>query len=495
MRKKFSYLTLIATIAIITLSFSNSATAPPLMPIGSTSQLYPFESSPSAIQAGSRAITNVGNAHDGDTSTATAAIDFTPGFVGFESFSKPSDTGGTDFTIGYVDFKMRYTSLGSVDDEYRIVYYVGTSGPVVLKDWHGGTSGLCLMTMTSDTLAQTWGNQSEPEDGTWTWAEISSIKFRLETRAVGPPDLPPFLYTTTIYEVWISVYPTAPPMASTTVSVMPTQVESLGLYDIMFVDLYVTNVTTLQLYEAEISFDSTALYAYEAWTYWPFITKFYMDLTVAGVAKISYYIDPGIPYDGGALTDVGWNGTYPLARIYFYAMSAGPTWMIYDLTKLIAPGGGYLPHADWDGVYGTPPVGESLIRWKSTSEFDFTDPICTYWYEIMPDPGREWHLTSHEDNQVIPPPDGELNPSDQIDMMEEPPGAELWWFHVDEVGLTVHDPSVPTGEDPYSVYMILTFKETEPVPEFPLGLGLMMILALLIPTAYLWRLRKKVPKQ
>ena len=490
MRRYSKGLIMIALFSVIAVLFVNTSFAAPSVPIGTGQQLYPFESQPTADQSGSAVAGS--SAYDGNIVTGTAAIALTStGYVGFESFSKPSDTGGTDFTIGYVDFKMRYTCTGSVDDEYRIVFYVGTTGPIVLKDWVGGLSGLCPMSMSSETLAETWGNQTEPNDGTWTWTDISNIKFRFETRVVGPPDFPPPPpRTATIFEVWVSVYPTAPPMASTTVSVMPTQVDKITDYAILFVDLYVTNVTALQVYETELLFNSAALYPWEAYTYWPFTAKFYVDLATPGVVKVAYYIDTGSP-----IVDVGYNGSFPLARIYFYDYAQPHTWLTYSLTKLIAPGGVYLPHADWDGTYGTPPAGVHLIRWTSASEFPWTAPVCTYWYEIWPDPGREWHLTSHETNQMVPPPNGELDASDQIDMMEEPPGEELWWFHVDEVGQTVHDPSVPPGADPYSVYMFLSFKHTEPVPEFPLGLGLIMLLAPIIPVAYLWRLRKKVPKR
>jgi hypothetical protein len=494
MKKYSKSLILIALFSVMAILFINAVSAATFIPIGGASQLYPFESQPTAVEAGSRIIgfpvDTLPKSYDGDTDSKTNNIDFTAGYCGFASFEKPSDTGGTDFTIGYVDFKMRYSSVGSIDDEYRIVFYVGTSGPVVLKPWCGG-SGIAVVSMGSDVLAETWGNQSKPGGGAWTWADIADIKFRFETQVVGPVD-PSFKYSN-IHEVWLSVYPTPPPEASTTISVMPTAVETLTQYDTIFVDLYVTNKTydqKLQAYQVELLYDSVELYAIEAYTYWPFTAVIDNDLTTPGLAKIGYFIPTTTP-----IVDAGYNGSYPIARIYFYVMSTGYSWLTYDLTKLVAPGGVYLPHADWDGVYGTPPAGTHLIRWTSASEFPWTAPVCTYWYEIWPDPGREWHLTSHETNQVDPPPNGELDASDQIDMMEEPPGEELWWFHVDEVGQTVHDPSVPPGADPYSVYMFLTFKHTEPVPEFPLGLGLIMLLAPIIPVAYLWRLRKKVPKQ
>ena len=484
MKRQFIRLILVTLVSLIALfSISTALGTPTSVPIGGTTQLYPFESQPQAVEAGSLSVSGSAATYDGNIDSGTGNIPYATGYFGLTDFKRPSDVGKTEFSIGSVDFKMKYTSKGSADDEYRILFYVGSAGPVVLKDWVSGTTTLAKMDMGAYTLAETWGNQSEPEDSTWTWSEIENIRFRFEIQVVSSAD-PPFMYWSNIFEVWLSVYPTAPPVASTTISVMPTTIEPLGLYEYIFVDLYVANVSRLQVYEAELNYDPAVLYAMDAWHYWPFTAEIYKDFTTPGKVGLGYYISTTIP-----IVDAGYNGTYPIARIYFAVLdAAGYSWLTYTMTKLIAPAGLYMPHMNWHGVYGTPPATSHLLQWKSLSEFPWADPVCTDWVEIYPLAGREWHLSSVEE-----PWDPPLKASDQIDMTSPEHPGEVWWFHVDEIWEILHDPT-PGAPDPYSVTMILSFKYKE-VPEFPLGVGLMMMLAPAIPIVYLWRTRKKVLKR
>jgi hypothetical protein len=107
------------------------------------------------------------------------------------------------------------------------------------------------------------------------------------------------------------------------------------------------------------------------------------------------------------------------------------------------------------------------------------DPIGTYWHVIYPpeDFCRWIQITSWDDSDGS----GTFTASDQFDFIyldDDPPVTV--WAHLDEVTTDI----------------ILSFKEKEePVPEFPFGVNLLMLLAPIVPLIYLWRLRKKVAKQ
>ncbi|RLI44156.1 hypothetical protein DRO69_07995, partial [Candidatus Bathyarchaeota archaeon] len=109
------------------------------------------------------------------------------------------------------------------------------------------------------------------------------------------------------------------------------------------------------------------------------------------------------------------------------------------------------------------------------------NPTGSYWHEIYPNYSKRFKITSWEDDG-----DGVLSASDRLEILYEegftappfpPPTAGPYWIHIDSV----------------STDLIWSFKSKEqPVPEFPLGLGLIMAIAPAISIAYLWRLRKKV---
>jgi hypothetical protein len=103
------------------------------------------------------------------------------------------------------------------------------------------------------------------------------------------------------------------------------------------------------------------------------------------------------------------------------------------------------------------------------------NPIGTGWHQIYPDFCKPFRITSWEDNG-----DGVFSASDQFDFVYEDDPTTEYWAHLDEVTTDI----------------ILSFKKKEPgIPEFPLGLGLMLAIAPAIPIAYLWRLRRKVTKR
>jgi hypothetical protein len=453
----------------------NQVSAATYVPIGDTEQLYPFESQPTTHST-DRTIGSPENVYDGNTDSKTGKIDFTTGVFNLTIWERPSDYGREDFEIGWVDFKMRYESKGSEDDEYRILYYVGNTGPVVLKNWTSGADPPAKMVMGTYGLAETWANQSEPGDGVWTWNEIGNITFIFETKEVGDKD-PPFLWYTEIYEIWLSVYPAGPPAIEqepfAVLSAWPP-IEPITMYEGFFVDLYVTNITALMGYEVHLYFDSAVLYALEGWTYWPNTDLFYLEFP-GDYVGISFSIPTDNP-----LVDYGLNGTYPIARIYFVPLvEDGFCWLTYKLTKLSAPGGIPIPHMDFHSFYGILPVNTFLTGWVPENSFPWTDPIGTSWEEQYNITGRTWQLLNWSDVDAS----GDLSATDLINMTDVDTGS-FWAFEVQDIWET-DDPEM-------NVFMILTFtEELPPIPEFPWGLMLMIAIAPAIPIVYLWRTRRK----
>jgi len=106
-------------------------------------------------------------------------------------------------------------------------------------------------------------------------------------------------------------------------------------------------------------------------------------------------------------------------------------------------------------------------------------PEGTRWHQIYPVYSRWFTITSWTDSGAI---SGKFDPSDSFDFQYddeyvEPPGVTpTHWAHLDVVSTDIiisQKPPVP------------------PVPEFPLGIGVLMALAPMIPIIYLWRTRPK----
>jgi len=291
-----------------------------------------------------------------------------------------------------------------------------------------------------------------------------------------------------VYDVWATVYPPPlPPLASPTISMQPTAIETLPAGPPFFVEVYAQDVTDFAGYQLTINFNTTVLSTViaGAWSYYPFTDVAVMDASdLLGYVSIATSIPITDP-----LVTTGVTGNLVLARVYFQVdtgMTASDySFLTFSVSILGNPAAQPMPHSEYHGLYGAPPPTTHVAGWIPTSEFPWDEPVCTHWVEIYPDVGTEWHLTSVEE-----PFDPPLRPSYQIDMtMEEPPTGEVWWFHVDEILESDTDGDAIND----AVYMILTFKYKEG-PEFPLGVGLMMALVPAIPIVYLWRLRKKVVK-
>jgi len=474
---KISYKrSVIAIAALLTLlAFAGVASAPPAVGIGSDVQTVPFECNPNARVAGGRFVP--GDTAVWDTSVATSfKLDWSAtGYWGVTDFDRPSDVEKDEFDIGWIDIKIKYYCTGSVDDILGIEYRVPPDTTwLKLQPDVSGTDA--INPVGANTLANAWHNPVEPNDGVWTWPEVESLEVRLVTTVVGMAEMP-FLYWTDVYEIWVSAYPPPlPPSDSTACSIQPVMGGPIGLYQYYYVDVFVTDVEQLAGWEFVLNFDPAVLYPVEGWVYAPWTDVGWITLDAGlGLANIATSIHIDHP-----LIDTGWNGSGPLGRVYFATM-ADPafTWLTLSKMKISPPTGDTFLHTDHHGCYGTPPTGEHLLSLQYTGvEFNWSDPVCTYWTEDVNETGTVWHLASWEDNG-----DERFTPSDQIDMLPEPPDGYKYWYHVDVTGVVT-----PSG----NVYMIVTYKTKEETPEFPLGLGLLMVIALAIPIVYLWRTRKNL---
>jgi len=101
------------------------------------------------------------------------------------------------------------------------------------------------------------------------------------------------------------------------------------------------------------------------------------------------------------------------------------------------------------------------------------------WPSPLPYPGKWWSLENWIDNDG----DEVLSELDQVHMYYIDDPMQNFWFYVDYV-----NQAPVAGDGGWD--LIVTVKPD--VPEFPLGAGLMIMIAPAIPIVYLWRKRKWV---
>jgi hypothetical protein len=115
-----------------------------------------------------------------------------------------------------------------------------------------------------------WSKISEPNDGTWSWADILDLKVRIETNVQGTNN---FL-NIYIFEIWLSVYQ-SPFNPSAGVSIQPSSITKelfLNATKRFYVDIYGTNVANMWGYQINLGYDTNILTATQAdvFSYSPF---------------------------------------------------------------------------------------------------------------------------------------------------------------------------------------------------------------------------------
>ncbi len=517
------------------------------VPIGFTKQWAPFESSPSSPTRTSTALywAATTSMYDGDLTLVgyirpAAATAPSPLWFQLSGFVTPYPE---QFPVGWVDLKMKYDIVGGVDDMYRIEYQVGSSAwvPLVPDTTEGFSTGI-----------RPWAQIAEPNDGVWDWADIGSINVRVTYTKVGTWQNTQL--TMYIYEVWLSVYPAPlPPAGSPAVSVQPRAVSAAwnpGMTwtdNIFFVDVYVQDVLALAGYEFTMQYDNTLLMFLDAFGYWPWVDFLVTDDAAAGQTNVLATAEPPI-------VDVGFDGNSPMARLYFAVNwgAGGTCGLDLIVSKLGRPDATPITHSVYNGFYSHPyylsfpggifpaytdPTGsvwhEDYPTWSNTwtvtgwidngdgtlspsdqlfiddgsglpeeyhvdqvtitihwtfkapasgeaaadpedpamtPEPPLSDPTWTRWHQIYPDYCRTFTITSWEDNT----PGGYFDPSDQFDFEYDDEPGTTYWAHLDAITTN-----------------IWVSKKGGPVPEFPLGIGVLVSIVALVPVIYVWRTRPK----
>nr|MDO8135376.1 dockerin type I domain-containing protein [Candidatus Njordarchaeum guaymaensis] len=137
---------------------------------------------------------NPTNAYDGDHATYADFLTNADGTVDFKTFNTTFP--GTN--IAQVDLKIKYQAfrVAGGDDRFRIIQAVSPStAQEILLDWTTSDSEVLLDTYT-------WSNITEPNDGIWSWDDLSNIVIRFETDVVANGDD----REVRVYEIWATIY-------------------------------------------------------------------------------------------------------------------------------------------------------------------------------------------------------------------------------------------------------------------------------------------------
>jgi len=433
MNKHFKYSILITLTLLMTISLVHAQS----VPIGTAPQTRPYESNPTVAAPTNLPTFVAGNEKDGKLGTKVDLISSgttATGTLLLSGFRTPLVA--QQFTIAWVDIKIKYK-------------YPGTTGSTNGYDMAYKTSGTTYPALGSENLqprvtgaaaifdkgglagVRPWTNMKTypgvPTPAVFTWADIANLVIRIRV-AKGTSA---WVDTLELYEVWLTVYETAPPALSTTVSLQPDAVLGLPIGSAFFVDVYMRDVTALWGYQFIIHYDTNVLTAEQYFSYYLFDT-----------AAPSWIDDSkgevSVAYTSIAADVVGFTGDTPLCRIYFRVDGGGATKLSVDKSVLSDPVGTAISHNLYHGWFSTTIV---MSLQPPTILLPGANPLGTTWHELYPHYSNIYTLTSWIDQGA-----GDLDASDQIDMLD----ATGWkyWFHVDQVTITIHwtfksDPETP----------------------------------------------------
>ena len=549
MKTYFKY----SILAILALTITIGLVFAPAVPIGQDVQAVPFEAQPTAftrspVHTGWNPVSTF-QAYDGDEYTSTnlritsTAVTGTVATGIFGAFTAPSFP--EPFAVGWVDLKIIYeVPAGQTgDDTYKAEY--STDGAT----WVELLPAATLANSAFSKAVRPWA-QITAMDGEWDWADVAGLRVRFTITKGGTGwDLNKNYF---VYEIWATVNPLPlPPAASTAVSVQPPAVGGvtpnlgpMGTGNIFFVDVYVQAVTGLAGYEFTMRYDTSIITFAEAWSYWPWIDSVITPDDTLGLVNVIGTAEPPI-------SDVGFDGNSPMARLYFSVDRSGTTPLTLDPSKIGQPDATPIPHTVYNGFFASP-------HYLSFTGGIFAggDPTGTAWHEDYPTFSNTWTVQDWIDNG-----DDTLSASDQLTIEV---GGNIKNVHVDQVTITIHwtfkttgegladpeDPSTipdPPEFDPtdtrwhqiYPIYcryfgisgwvdngdgyfspsdqftitydddgsvaqahleaittnILVSEKPGGPVPEFPFGVTAMMALVAAMPLVYMWRTKRKVMKK
>lgn len=351
--KKLKFSEVIILTALIIASqlslFMNVVKAPPF-PIGDPGyvQSNPYESNPTVDTfIGISPTGATTNAYDGDISSR---VSFQYGASSSGYFNVSSFKNATSFTVAWVDFKICYVAEASTDDRYRIIYRVGNSEPAVLQDWVGGASA--AFGDPASPPIRVWNNRTEPNDGVWNFTDVGDLQISFETNGVNTNDAKSIF----LYEIWLTIYavPPAPtPLLPSGASVQPATIHNVAAGNIVYVDIYVANVTRMNGYQFKLGFDPSVLTPIEYLPYHPFTNWVFSDI------QADYVFEA---YLAGLGSAEGFSGDGPLGRIYFGVVADGTTKLhFFPETRFVDTLGNPFDLPLTDGVFATTPFHDIQI--------------------------------------------------------------------------------------------------------------------------------------
>jgi len=544
---RYSLLAILALTVTIGLVFAQPT------PIGLDKQPQPFESNPSAWARISTQMYVVSPTNSYDTmldfqaQIRPAATTVLSGiWYEVSGFATPFPE---PFTPGWIDLKIRYDIPMGGDDSYRIEYRVAPDTtwyaiqPDTIDPFTTAIRPLAQIPEPNDGVWD-WTDVSSiivrvtyTKVGSYNTAQMTMNIWEIWA-TVYPDPLPPD------HEDLPAGGQLGPPAVSVQPPVVMGVSPNPGMMwtdNIFFVDVYVQAVTELAGYEFTMQYDNAKLAYVDSWGYWPWVDFLVTDDPAAGQTNVVGTAEPPI-------VDVGFAGNSPMARLYFAVLDSGMSTLDLIVSKLGKPGGIPIAHGVIGGFVSTPRYLSLTI-----GIFPGGDPTGTTWHEDYPTYSTTWTVTAWIDNgdfdltasDQVDMDDGsgtirsfhvdqvtitiywtfkdtyvgEAAAEPQDPYMTELPGDPLWttWHQIypdycrtfiieswidngngyfdpsDQFDFTYDDTfeNVNAHLDAVTTNILVSEKPGPPVPEFPLGIGLLMAIVPMIPIIYIWRLRKK----
>jgi hypothetical protein len=481
-----------------------------------------------------------------------------PTGIWFQLATFTTPTPPEPFTPGWVDLKIKYEIPMGSDDMYRIEYQVAPSvtwnvlqpdtttafpAPAQIRPFPQiaePNDGVWDWTDVSNIKVRVWYTKV----GSYVIAQMTMNIYEVWA-TVYPNPLPPSASTA------LSVMPPVVMGVSANPGLSLTD-------NMFFVDVYAQGLSGMGAglwgYQVTIKYDTSIITAIDFWSYWPFVTgapsgiddvdgsvsvsyftfagdtvgftgdktpltRIYFSVDSAGTSALdlldnrptyitelkpvglpgftpplydgffsspSYLSFTGGIFPGGDPTGTIWHEDYPIFS---------RTWTVQgwidngDLTlspsdQLRIDVGGVVKeyHVDqvtitihWTFKPPTPGQGKADPEDHLFTEIPpGWDPIGSRWHQIYPDYSRPFTINSHTDNGATG-----FDPSDQFDFEYDDQPGTVYNAHLDAVTTNILVSEKPAPP---------------PIPEFPLGLGIIMALAPMIPIVYVWQLRKNKPK-
>jgi len=267
-------------------------------------------------------VINPSNAYDGDYSTYASFLTNTDGTVDFKTFN--TTFLGTD--IAQVDLKMKYQAfrMAGGDDRFRINYTVSpsTAYRTVLGWTHSDVE------VPLDTYE--WSNITEPNDGIWSWDDISNIVARFQSDIIDIGEN----REVRIYEVWATVH---------------DKPASVNLRAELVEDLYAWNAT--------ITWNPTILDLTSV-SKGSFLTGLEGTIFISTVNRTTGYVDLSEKISGEYQ---GVSGAGILAKLTFKVLKEGKSPIALSETSFLNSALQPIQHAAENGSFTTPSYHDIAI--------------------------------------------------------------------------------------------------------------------------------------